>query len=159
MKEIFKKIKTGSLIITISIVLVVVSVVSLVSFNYIYSIKYNDEISESIDTIEDIFTLMGEDVDVEYQPLNRTINIYAASPVLGDYSFNAFSKMIKKDINLYQSLVSLEDIMSSDGYEIIESIIKEELNYINIKIIYYYEEIDNELFVIKNGDIKYSIIE
>ena len=35
----------------------------------------------------------------------------------------------------------------------------EEFNYINIKIIYYYEEIDNELFVIKNGDIKYSIIE
>lgn len=159
MKEIFKKIKTGSLIITISIVLFVVSVVSLVSFNYIYSIKYNDEISESIDTIEDIFTLMGEDVDVEYQPLNRTINIYVASPVLGDYSFNTFSKMIKKDINLYQSLVSLEDTMSSDGYEIIESIIKEEFNYINIKIIYYYEEIDNELFVIKNGDIKYSIIE
>lgn len=159
MKEIFKKIKTGSLIITISIVLFVVSVVSLVSFNYIYSIKYNDEISESIDTIEDIFTLMGEEVDVEYQPLNRTINIYVASPVLGDYSFNTFSKMIKKDINLYQSLVSLEDTMSSDGYEIIESIIKEEFNYINIKIIYYYEEIDNELFVIKNGDIKYSIIE
>lgn len=159
MKEIFKKIKTGSLIITISIVLFVVSVVSLVSFNYIYSIKYNDEISESIDTIEDIFTLMGEDVDVEYQPLNRTINIYVASPVLGDYSFNTFSKMIKKDINLYQSLVSLEDTMSSDGYEIIESIIKEEFNYINIKIIYYYEEIDNELFVIKNGNIKYSIIE
>ena len=159
MKEIFKKIKTGSLIITISIVLFVVSVVSLVSFNYIYSIKYNDEISESIDTIEDIFTLMGEDVDVEYQPLNRTINIYVASPVLGDYNFNTFSKMLKKDINLYQSLVSLEDTMSSDGYEIIESIIKEEFNYINIKIIYYYEEIDNELFVIKNGDIKYSIIE
>ena len=104
MKEIFKKIKTGSLIITISIVLFVVSVVSLVSFNYIYSIKYNDEISESIDTIEDIFTLMGEEVDVEYQPLNRTINIYVASPVLGDYSFNAFSKMIKKDINLYNSI-------------------------------------------------------
>ena len=100
MKEIFKKIKTGSLIITISIVLFVVSVVSLVSFNYIYSIKYNDEISESIDTIEDIFTLMGEEVDVEYQPLNRTINIYVASPVLGDYSFNAFSKMIKKDIHI-----------------------------------------------------------
>ena len=68
-------------------------------------------------------------------------------------------KWLKKDINLYQSLVSLEDTMSSDGYEIIESIIKEEFNYINIKIIYYYEEIDNELFVIKNGDIKYSIIE
>ena len=34
-------------------------------------------------------------------------------------------KWLKKDINLYQSLVSLEDTMSSDGYEIIESIIKE----------------------------------
>ena len=158
MKKIFKN-KTMSLIITILLSLFVLSIISVVSFNCIYSFKYSHEIDEKVDLIENVFSLMGEDADVEYQTLNRTINIYVASPVLGDYSFNAFSKMIKKDINLYQSLVSLEDTMSSDGYEIIESIIKEEFNYINIKIIYYYEEIDNELFVIKNGDIKYSIIE
>ncbi len=158
MKKIFKN-KTVSLIITILLSLFVLSIISVVSFNYIYSFKYSREIDEKVDLIENAFTLMGEDVDAEYKAHNRTINIYMASPVMGNYSFNAFKKLIKKDINIYQSLVSYEDTMSSIGYNIIETIIEEDLKHINIKLVYYYEEKDNELFIIKNGDVKYSLTE
>lgn len=159
MKKIFKN-KTMSLIITILVSLFVLSIISVVSFNCIYSFKNSHEIDEKVDFIENVFSLMVEgDTDVEYQTLNRTINVYVASPVMSNYSFNAFGKILKKDNNIYQSLVSLEDTMSSDGYGIIESIIKENFKFINIRIIYYYEEKDNILFIIKNGDVKYSITE
>ena len=166
MKNLFNKIKNNSLVITILIALFVFSlfvlpIISVASFNLIYSSKYDCEITESTDRIDCLLeSMLDVNVKVDYKPLTRTVNVYVASPLLGNEGFDEFNNFIKRDMKAHDAIKLMEDTMSSYGNYIIETIIKEEeLNYININIIYYYDKFNNEIFVIKNGDIEYSILE